>query len=73
MKNYIFNTCLGLLLLGSHVFALPSTNQLGDIQILAADDLVSMCTIEELSEAFYTLLIHFVKRPITIPRVQPCS
>jgi hypothetical protein len=56
MGNYIVGKSIGLLLLGSHVFASPSTNQLGDIYILAADDLISMCSIERPCAAFSTLL-----------------
>jgi hypothetical protein len=48
MSNRISTTCFGLLLLGSHVFASPSTNQIGDIHILAADDLISMCLVDGL-------------------------
>ena len=48
MRNLISSTYLGSLLLGSHVFASPSTNQLGDIHILAADDLISMWSIDRL-------------------------
>lgn len=43
MKNNIARS-VALLILGSHVFASPSTSQLGDIHILAADDLISMCS-----------------------------
>lgn len=62
MKNHIF---FGLLHLGSHVFASPSTNQLGDIHILAADDLISMSPT-------MSILHHTdgcVKLQTTVPRV----
>ncbi|KAH0432915.1 alpha/beta-hydrolase, partial [Aureobasidium melanogenum] len=41
MSNCILTTCLGLFVLGSHVFATPSPTQLGDVQILAFDDLIT--------------------------------
>lgn len=44
MKHHI---PFALLLSGSHVFAAPGTAQLGDIHILAADDLISMSSTEK--------------------------
>lgn len=42
MPSQLLAACLVLLSLGKAALATPSTNQLGDISILAADDLISM-------------------------------
>jgi hypothetical protein len=69
MRNLIFSTYLSPLLLGSHVFASPSTNQLGDIHILAADDLISMCSTANLLH----VTENCVKPRTTVLQVLHCS
>lgn len=54
--SHILTTCFGLLALGSYVSATPSPTQLGDVQILAADDLISTCSTLTVREATYPIL-----------------